>query len=361
MTMVRVIDVIRGLAIGLYLLAFAAMAPGPAGAQSPDGDAKLSEAQLEQLVAPIALYPDALLSQVLMAATYPPEVVEAARWSQANPAAKGLEDAMQKQSWDPSVKGLTAAPQVLTMMSDKLYWTQQLGDAVLAQQQDVLSAVQTLRARADAAGNLKTTAQQTVMRHPRPAGTPTSGPQQVITIEPTSPDTYYMPIYDPSLVYGAWARPDYPPYNWHPSGWVPNHVLLFAAGVVVGAAIWGGVDWWRRNVNINVDRFNEFNRTRIANNTWTHDPRHRGNVPYRNARVAQRFHQADRNQARQTLNRDLNTKDRDSQMLTRRDNNGPARDAARPHSVNRQAVNHFGGAHAQFRGGGMHRVGGGRR
>src|SRR5205807_3840517 len=127
-------------------------------------------AQLEQLVAPIALYQDALLSQVLMASTYPLEVVAAARWSQANPGVTGqaLEDAMQKQPWDPSVKALTAVPQTLQMMNDKLDWTQQLGDAFLAQQSDTLAAVQRLRARADAAGNLKDTPQQKVTKTAAP-------------------------------------------------------------------------------------------------------------------------------------------------------------------------------------------------
>src|ERR1700712_1203404 len=124
--------------------------------------ASLSQAQIQQLVAPIALYPDSLLTQVLMASTYPLEVVEAARWSHDNPALTGaaLSDAMQAQSWDPSVKALTAVPQTLQMMSDKLNWMQQLGDAFLAQQQDVLAAVQRLRTEAQAAGNLQSSPQQ---------------------------------------------------------------------------------------------------------------------------------------------------------------------------------------------------------
>src|SRR5206468_3653146 len=140
-----------------FMIAGFAAAPGHA--EDAAGNAPRSAGQLEQLVAPIALYPDSLLSQVLMASTYPLEVVEAARWSQANSGVTGpaLEDAMQKQAWDPSVKALAAVPQTLQMMSDKLDWTQQLGDAFLAQQQGVLDAVQRLRARAEAAGNLQTT------------------------------------------------------------------------------------------------------------------------------------------------------------------------------------------------------------
>jgi hypothetical protein len=251
-------------------------------------------AQLEQLVAPIALYPDALLSQVLMASTYPLEVVAAARWSQANPGVTGkaLEDAMQKQPWDPSVKALTAVPQTLQMMNDKLDWTQELGDAFLAQQTDVLNAVQLLRQRADNAGNLKTTEQQKVTKTAAPPGTaqlPSGAPANVYTIEPANPNEYYVPVYDPGVVYGAWPYPEYAPFYWYPPGYVGSNVLSFAAGVFVGAAIWGGIDWWRHRVDINVNRFNSFNRTNIADRTWTHNPAHRGAVPYRDHNVAQRF------------------------------------------------------------------------
>src|SRR5262249_31332139 len=183
-------------------------------------------AQLEQLVAPIALYPDSLLSQVLMASTYPLEAVEAARWSQANPGVTGqaLEDAMQKQSWDPSVKALTAVPQTLQMMNDKLEWTRELGDAFLAQQADGLDAVQRLRQRADNAGNLKTTQQQRVIKTPAPRSTapggaapqPSAAPATIYTIEPADPDEYYVPIYDPGVIYGAWPYPDYAPFYWYP-------------------------------------------------------------------------------------------------------------------------------------------------
>ncbi|XIA65271.1 DUF3300 domain-containing protein [Bradyrhizobium sp. TZ2] len=267
----------------------AAPAASPATPASP---AALSEGQLEQLVAPIALYPDSLLSQILMASTYPLEVVEAARWSKDNPAVKGkaLEEAMQKQAWDPSVKALAAIPQTLQMMNDKLEWTQQLGDAFLAQQQDVMAAVQKLRARADAAGNLKSTSQQKVTKSAPPAGvTPPAGMQQAIIIEPVDPETYYVPVYDPGVVYGAWDYPAYQPFYWYPPGYVAAGVIGFTAGVAVGAAIWGGCDWWRRDVNINVNRFNQFNRTNVVNSAWTHNPAHRGGVAYRNANVAARF------------------------------------------------------------------------
>jgi hypothetical protein len=280
----------------------------PAQAQQPA--ASLSKAQLEQLVAPIALHPDPLLSQMLMASTYPTEVVQAARWAKENPGVSGvaLEDAMQKQPWDPSVKALTAVPQTLQMMSDKLDWTQQLGDAFLGQQEDLLAAVQRLRERAQSAGNLKSTEQQTVKTVEAPAGGgPATGPGAAtatgstsrIAIEPSNPDYLYVPVYDPRVVYGDWPYPDYEPYYWYPAGWTGGGVLAFAAAVAVGSAIWGNVDWWRNRVNVNVNRFNQFNRTRIADNTWRHNAIHRGNVPYRDPRVAQRFGDGKRAAARE--------------------------------------------------------------
>src|SRR5262245_10916213 len=144
--------------------------------------APLMKAQLEQLVAPIALHPDPLLSQMLMASTYPTEVVQAARWARENTnlAGKALQDAVQKQPWEPSVKALTAVPQALEMMSDKLDWTQRLGDAFLAQQDELLAAVQRLRHRAEAAGHLKTSDRQTVIATP-PAG---GGTTPILAIEP---------------------------------------------------------------------------------------------------------------------------------------------------------------------------------
>jgi hypothetical protein len=286
-------------AVPLVLVSNVATAPvraqdttAPAQTQSQtQNQASFSQAQIEQLVAPIALYPDSLLTQMLMASTYPLEVVEAARWSRDNPTIKGqaLQSAMQTQSWDPSVKALTAVPQTLEMMNDKLAWTQQLGDAFLAQQQDVLSAVQKLRAEAEAAGNLQSTPQQIVTTAPAPAGVVASGVQRPIVIEPVNPDVYYVPVYNPAVAYGAWDYPNYPPFNWSPAGFVASNIISFGAGVTVGAAIWGGCDWWHNNVIINVNQYNIFNHTNIANNVWAHDPAHRGDVPYRNAALAQRF------------------------------------------------------------------------
>ena len=265
--------------------------------------ASLSQAQIQQLVAPIALYPDSLLTQVLMASTYPLEVVEAARWSHDNPgvSGQGLESAMQGQSWDPSIKALTAVPQTLVMMSDKIDWTEQLGDAFLSQQQDVLDAVQKLRAEAQAAGNLQSTPQQVVTTAPAPTGTVVSDVQRPIVIEPVNPNVYYVPVYNPAVVYGGWEYPAYPPFYWSPPGFVASNVVSFAAGVAVGAAIWGGCDWWNHNVFINVNRYNVFNRTDITNNIWIHNPAHRGNVPYHNPALATRFGRANEMDAREAF------------------------------------------------------------
>jgi hypothetical protein len=276
-----------GLVIALLLTA---LSSGPARAESAG---TLNTQEIEQLVAPIALYPDTLLSQVLMAATYPLEVVEAARWSKENPKVTGktLEDAMQKQPWDPSVKALTAVPQTLQMMNDQLKWTQDLGDAFLAQQTDVLDAVQRLRARADAAGNLKSTPQQRVTRTNRPASVPATGgaPATAYTIASANPDEYFVPIYDPGVVYGVWPYATYRPFYWYPPDYVAAGVFGFATGVFVGAAIWGNVNWWNRRVDINVNRYNQFNRTRITSNTWNHDSAHRHGVAYNNPNVAAQF------------------------------------------------------------------------
>jgi hypothetical protein len=269
----------------------------PAQAQQ-SSTPSFSKPQLEQLVAPIALHPDPLLSQILMASTYPTEVVQAARWVRENASVTGqaLQDAMQKQPWDPSVKALTAVPQTLQMMSDKLDWTQQLGDAFLGQQAELLAAVQVLRQRAEAAGHLKSTDQQKVSKASKTIGSTTTS---VITIEPTNPDYLYVPIYDPRVCYGDWPYPAYEPFYWYPYGFTGSGIVAFAGAIAVGSALWGRVDWWRDRVNINVNRFNQFNRTNIADGTWRHDARHRGNVPYRDAKVAGQFGDAKRTAARE--------------------------------------------------------------
>lgn len=267
-----------------------------APAEASAGD-EFDTEHLEQLVAPIALYPDALLMQIMMAATYPLEIVEADRWIRDKPELTGdaLEEALLEKNWDPSVKSLTTLPSVLKQMSENLDWTQDLGDAFLAQQNDLLDTAQRMRGLAYDAGSLETTEQQTV----------TQQEDKIIVIESTSTEVIYVPTYSPTVVYGAW----YYPYWFYPRWYYPPRpgygFVAFGAGVVVGAAIWGGCRWgWgRNNVNININRHNEFNRRtninadrdRISgrgNNgraDWNHNSNHRKGVNYRNSDVAKKY------------------------------------------------------------------------
>jgi hypothetical protein len=254
--------------------------PAPAAAAS---SAAVSQQELDQLLAPIALYPDALVAQILMASTYPLEVVEAARWSKANPGVKdkALEDAMQKQTWDPAVKALTAVPQVLGHMNDNLSWTQKLGDAFLADQKPVMATIQSLRAKAQTAGNLKSTPEQTVK-------TETVENKTVYIIESAKPETVYVPTYNPATVYGSWWYP-YPPYSMYPPAYVYPPGIGFATGVIVGAAIWGNCNWGGNNVNVNVNNYNNFNKTNIQNNNFQHNTASRKGVPYGNQAAAGKY------------------------------------------------------------------------
>jgi hypothetical protein len=188
------------------------------------------------------------------------------------------------------------------MMNDQLKWTQDLGDAFLAQQENVFTAVQSLRARADAAGNLQTTPQQTVRKVNRPANVsaPAGAPAVAYEIVPTTPDQYYVPIYNPAVVYGAWPYPAYPPLYWYPPGYVGAGLFGFTAAALTGAAIWGGMNWWNRSVNVNVNRYNQFNRTNISNSNWSHNAAHRGNVPYRDSNVSQKFGDQGKAKARES-------------------------------------------------------------
>jgi hypothetical protein len=189
-------------------------APPPATAPAAPAAAPASKEQLEQLLAPIALYPDSLLSQVLMAATYPADVADAAKWVKAHPDSKGdaAVKAVQGQSWDPSVQSLAAFPQILDMMGGQPDWVQKLGDAFLASSKDVLDAVQRLRQKAQKAGNLKSSEQQKVIVEQEP-----TTQQTIIKVEPAQPETVYVPAYNPTVVYGAWPYPSYPPYYYPPS------------------------------------------------------------------------------------------------------------------------------------------------
>ena len=290
---VVMLSVALGLAPTLH--AQSAGAAPPSAAPAANAPAPFSQGELEAMLAPIALYPDALLSQLLMASTYPLEIVEAARWRKANPNLKdkALEDALQKQSWDASVKSLTAFPDVLSRMNEDLAWTQKLGDAFLGQQKQLLDAVQVLRNKAQTAGNLKSNEQQTVK-------TETQESKQVIIIEPANPEVVYVPTYQPTVVYGGWGYPSYPPY--YPPYWYPVATpfvsgFFWGVGIAAAGALWGNVGWGRGDVDINVNRYNNFNRTNISNKNWDHKVEHRGSVPYRDNASRDKYASRDRQAA----------------------------------------------------------------
>jgi hypothetical protein len=232
-----------------------------------------SPEQLQQLVAPIALYPDSLVAQILAASTFPEQVVEADRWVQAHPDMKGddLAQAVDQQPWDPSVKALTAFPSVLGNMDKNLSWTSSLGDAYYNQEQDVTDAIQVMRQRAQDAGNLKTTPQQTVEKQ-----------GSTIVIQPASPEIVYVPAYDPWLVYGypvvAW--PGWYPY---PGIWFGGPYLSFGAGFGIGffgGYGWGwprwGFDWHNRYAIYNHNRYYSRSNTFYNRNTYYRGGAQRG-------------------------------------------------------------------------------------
>ncbi|WP_175940634.1 DUF3300 domain-containing protein [Caballeronia sp. BCC1704] len=227
----------------------------PAHAQTQPAGQKLSNEQIDALVAPIALYPDALLAQVLMASTYPQDIQAAAQWSKANPNIKGDDavKAVQSEPWDPSVQSLVAFPQALATMASKPDWVSQLGNAFIAQSGDVMDSVQRLRRAAQSAGNLKSSEQQKVVVE-----------QSTIQIVPANPQVVYVPTYNPTVVYGAWPYPAYPPvYVPPPPGYAIASGLAaglaFGTGVAVANALWGNCDWGRHDVNVNVNRYNNIN------------------------------------------------------------------------------------------------------
>jgi Protein of unknown function (DUF3300) len=256
----------------------------------------LTQQELQQLVAPIALYPDALLAQVLTASTYPLEVTLAARWSEKNPKLKGaaLEEAMQKQPWDPSVKGLASVPQVLAMMNEKLEWTSQLGEAFLAQPDDVQNAIQALRKQAETTGNLKSSKEQKVRRV---AATPSAsyvGPPEYIVIEPMEPDYIYVPVYDPLVVYGSdyWS-PAYAPFFWYPPWWTIGPAFGFGAAHFVGPALWYQYNWGHGGfaaIQTNTALYSKFNKVKFTGDkNWKFDPGHHGSVQFKNTKLQQQF------------------------------------------------------------------------
>ncbi|HLK63526.1 MAG TPA: DUF3300 domain-containing protein [Bryobacteraceae bacterium] len=266
---------------------------GPAPQQTWTAD------QLDDLVAPIALYPDQLLSQVLVASTYPLEVVEAQQWMQRNSGLQGQQrlDAARQQNWDASVQALVAFPDVLARLNQDVRWTTELGNAFLAQQADVMSAVQRMRSRAQANGKLQTTPQQTVT-------TETENGQSAIQIQPADPQTVYVPYYDPSYIWGP------PAYGYYPGLYYPSYGWGFWPGINVGFYFggwggwglgWGGwgwgPNWFGHGVFVNYGFFNHFGfrggfygRPGFAGRTaWAHDPGHRLGVGYPTRGLTSRF------------------------------------------------------------------------
>jgi hypothetical protein len=264
------------------LLLFALPLALPAAFAQEDEPA-FSQAELDQMLAPIALYPDALLSQILMAATYPLEVVEAARWSRDNPGLEGEQavEAVADRDWDPSVKALLALPQVLARMDADLAWTRRLGDAFLLQEAQVMDTVQGLRARASAAGHLEALEHVRVQRD-----------REVIIVEPAHPQIVYVPDYHPSVIYGTWWWPAYPPVSWGPPpGYGASTVFSWGSGIhVTSGFFFSTCDWYRRHlVIVNVHKHRHRHHFKSGRHhgkhdgfhKWRHNPKHRRGVVYR--------------------------------------------------------------------------------
>jgi hypothetical protein len=261
-------------------------------------DAVFTQEQLDQMLAPIALYPDPLLAQVLMATTYPGEVAEAVTWSKAHPDAKG-DDAVKQvssQPWDPSVQALVAFPQVLATLGQDPVWVQRLGDAFLAQPDEVMGGVQRLRHQAQAAGNLQSNQYQnvTVQAAATPAQ-PTGGSTSTIIIQPSDPQVVYVPTYNPTTTYGTWPYPASPPvYYPPPPAYYPGSALMaglaFGTGVAIIGSLWGECDWG--NNDIDIERYNNINRNNQITqnqNKWQHNAVHRDGVPYRDSKSREQY------------------------------------------------------------------------
>ncbi|MBS0525571.1 MAG: DUF3300 domain-containing protein [Proteobacteria bacterium] len=290
--------------LSVFVLASSVVRGAWAQAQA-QGTKSFKPEELDQMLAPIALYPDPLLSQILMAAGYPLEIVEAARWQQANSTLKGdaAVQAVKDKEWDTSVKSLVAFPDVLKQLNEHLDWTQKLGDAMIEQQADVADSIQRLRAKAAAAGNLQSTPQQAVT-------TQGSGDNVQYVIQPANPEVVYVPQYNPSWAYGPWPYPTYPPV-YYPFGGALATGFFWGLGIAAGAAMIGGWNWGGygqsyANINVNkaVNIDNNFNRNRPdrpdrpgaggGGERWQHRPEHRKGVAYRDNATRQRFNQAQR-------------------------------------------------------------------
>ena len=256
-------------------------------AREYDQEYKFSKEELTQMLAPIALYPDALTAQVLIASTYPLEVVEAERWRSQNLQLQGkdLDDALLDKNWDPSVKSLCHFPDLLKSMSDKLDQTRKLGDAFLGQEDEVMATVQELRKKALEQGTLSTTNEQKVIVE-----------EDSVKIEPANPEVVYVPVYDPAYVYGPWWYPAYPPYYWYYPPWIYGEVHIgFSSGVFFGfhSFSWVWFDWPVHRVHIDINRTRSFHRHQGSREeirrVWRHNPQHRKGVAYRDLRTSERF------------------------------------------------------------------------
>jgi hypothetical protein len=289
-------------------------APSPPNDQAP----KILPDQLDSLVAPIALYPDPLLAQTLAASTYPLELIQLQQWLLKNPELKdkALADAVAKQPWDPSIQAMAGLPDVVKRLADDIQWTTDLGNAFLAQQSDVMDAVQRMRKKAYDNGNLKSGEQQHVE-------TRVVENKSVIVVEQANPQVVYVPSYDPMVVWGAPLYP-YPPIYYPAGYYAAGLAISFGFGVMMGAFWGGGWGWgcgWSNN-NININNNNNFNRnsnigggnraSQLPNRggnrgaigggdrgnfggggrgdtSWKHNPQHRGGAPYRDRATADRF------------------------------------------------------------------------
>lgn len=279
------------------------------GATDQAAAAKLPPEQLDSLVAPIALYPDPMLSQTLVASTYPLEIIQLQQWLEKNKGLKdqALADAVKKQDWDPSIQAMAALPEVVKQLAENIKWTAELGNAFLAQQSEVMEAVQRMRKKAMDAGNLKSTEQQKVE-------TKVVESKTVVIVEQANPQVVYVPSYNPVVVYGPPVYP-YPPIAYPPPGYyAAGMAISFGVGVAMGA-MWGGgwgwgCGWGHNDVDINVN--NNFNRntninrggdrTNIGNtsNKWQHNPQHRGGAPYSDRATASKYGGTARGDSMQT-------------------------------------------------------------
>lgn len=277
-----------------WLLAFVLAVSSMSAVARMDDKPLFSQAELDQMLAPIALYPDQLLSQILMAATYPLEVVQAARFQRSNPDLHGQEAvrAASGHDWDPSVQSLLAFPNVLQQMDADLDWTERLGDAFLAQQEQVMDTVQALRNRAYAAGNLRTNEQVRVVRE-----------REIIMVQPARSNLFYVPYYDPLAVYGSWWWPAYRPVYWNPwpgygltLGYANRNVIFWGSGINLGLNFFfGNWDWPTRRVRVEPRLPFYYRVAPPVHYVWVHDYRHRRGHPYRHVIVKHRHvpsHQA---------------------------------------------------------------------